>query len=51
LTFGAYLTQRWLPAKRVQLRQSTWDGYRRKADLHILPTLGRTAIRRLRLDE
>jgi integrase len=48
LTLGAYLTQRWLPAKRVQLRQSTWDGYRRNANLHILPTLGRTAIRRLR---
>jgi integrase len=48
LTFGAFLTQRWLPAKRVQLRQSTWDGYRRKVELHILPMLGRTAIRRLR---
>jgi integrase len=48
LTFGAYLTQRWLPAKRIQLRPSTWDGYRRKADLHIIPTIGRIAIRRLR---
>jgi integrase len=48
LTFGAYLTQRWLPAKRVQLQPSTWDGYRRKIELHILPTLGRTAVRRLR---
>ena len=41
LTFGAYLTRRWLPAKRVQLQPSTWDGYRRKIELHILPTLGR----------
>ena len=48
LTFGAYLTRRWLPAKRVQLQPSTWDGYRRKIELHILPTLGHTAIRRLR---
>jgi integrase len=27
---------------------STWDGYRRKVDRHILPTLGRITIRRLR---
>jgi integrase len=47
LTFGAYLTQRWLPAKRVALRASTYDGYRRKIERHILPTLGRVGIRRL----
>jgi integrase len=48
LTFGAFLTNRWLPGKRLTLRASTWDGYRRKVDRHILPTLGRIALRRLR---
>ncbi len=50
LTLGAYLTGRWLPGKRVALATSTWDGYRRKIDRHILPTLGRIRIRRLRTD-
>ncbi|MEN8040091.1 MAG: tyrosine-type recombinase/integrase [Actinomycetota bacterium] len=48
LTFGAYLTTRWLPGKKLELARSTWDGYRRKIDRHILPTLGKVAIRRLK---
>ncbi len=28
LSFGAYLTTRWLPGKRLVLAASTWDGYR-----------------------
>ena len=48
LTFGAYLTTRWLPGKKLELARSTWDGYRRKIDRHILPALGTVAIRRLR---
>ncbi|MDP9069817.1 MAG: N-terminal phage integrase SAM-like domain-containing protein [Actinomycetota bacterium] len=48
LSFGAYLTTRWLPGKRLALRATTWDGYRRKIDRHILPMLGRIPIRRLR---
>lgn len=48
LSFGAYLTTRWLPGKKVELARSTWDGYRRKIDRHILPTLGSVSIRRLR---
>lgn len=43
LSFGAYLTTRWLPGKRLVVAASTWDGYRRKIDHHILPSLGRTA--------
>lgn len=50
LTFDAYLTERWLPGKRLALAASTWDGYRRKIERHILPTLGRIPIRRLRDD-
>ena len=48
LTFGAYLNTRWLPGKKITLAQSTWDGYRRKIDRHILPVIGRIPIRRLR---
>ncbi len=47
LTFGAYLTQQWLPGKANTLATSTWHGYRRKIEHHILPTLGAIAIRRL----
>ncbi len=48
LSFGAYLTTRWLPGKKLELAHSTWDGYRRKIELHVLPSLGRIPIRRLR---
>ena len=48
LAFGAYLTTRWLPGKKLELAHSTWDGYRRKIELHVLPSLGRIPIRRLR---
>jgi hypothetical protein len=48
LSFGAYLTTRWLPGKRLVVATSTWDGYRRKIERHILPSLGRTSLRRLR---
>ncbi len=48
LTFGVYLTTRWLPAKRVVLAESTYDGYRRNVERHILPALGRIGLRRLR---
>ena len=48
LTFGACLTNHWLPGKRINLAESTWDDYRRKIDRHILPVIGRIPIRRLR---
>jgi integrase len=48
LTFGAYLTSTWLPGKKISLAQSTWDGYRRKIERHILPAIGHLRIRRLR---
>ena len=40
-TLGVYLTTRWLPTKQLTLRPSTWDGYRRLIELHVLPHLGR----------
>lgn len=51
LTFGAYLTSQWLPAKKLHLATSTYRGYERNVQLHILPTLGRVGIRRLRYQQ
>ena len=47
LSFGVYMTARWLPGKKVELAHSTWDGYRRKVELHV-PSLANVPIRRLR---
>lgn len=51
LTFGAYLTSQWLPAKKLQLATSTYRGYERNVQRHILPVLGRISIRRLRYQQ
>ena len=51
LTFGAYLTEQWLPGKANTLAESTWHGYHRKVERHILPTLGRIPIRRLKVSD
>lgn len=48
LSFGVYLTTRWLPGKRVVLATSTYAGYRRNVERHVLPSLGRIGLRRLR---
>jgi integrase len=50
MTFGVYLTARWLPGKRLVLADSTYDGYRRNVERHVLPALGGVALRRLRPD-
>lgn len=51
LTFGAYLTSQWLPAKQLHLATSTYRGYERNVQRHVLPTLGRVSIRRLRYQQ
>ena len=51
LTFGAYLTQTWLPAKRIELRPTTWHGYQRIVNRHVLPALGSVPMRRLRPEQ
>jgi len=51
LTFGAYLTSQWLPAKKQHLATSTYKGYERNVRRHILPVLGRTGLRRLRYQQ
>jgi len=48
LTLGAYLTSRWLPGKRIALAATTYNGYRRNVDNHIVPAVGRIGLRRLR---
>jgi integrase len=48
MTFGVFLTTRWLPGTRLVLADSTYDGYRRKIGRHVLPALGAVALRRLR---
>jgi integrase len=48
LTFGAYLISQWLPAKRQHLATSTYRGYERNVQRHIIPALGAVGIRRLR---
>src|SRR5271155_3465548 len=50
LTVAIYLTQRWLPSKRLTLRVSTFDAYRRMTNLHLIPHIGRIPLRRLRPD-
>lgn len=48
LTFGVYLMARWLPGKKVVLATSTYAGYQRNVERHVLPALGRVGLRRLR---
>jgi hypothetical protein len=48
LTFGAYLTGQWLPSKKLQLAASTYRGYERNVQRHVVPALGRIGLRRLR---
>ncbi|MFZ2057023.1 MAG: N-terminal phage integrase SAM-like domain-containing protein, partial [Acidimicrobiales bacterium] len=49
-TLGAYLTRRWLPTKKLALRPSTWDSYRRNIEHHVLPELGRIPLRHVRAE-
>jgi len=47
VTLGSYLTDRWLPTKRAQLRLSTFDSYRRNIKLHVIPRIGHIPLQRL----
>ncbi|MGH9040786.1 MAG: site-specific integrase, partial [Acidimicrobiia bacterium] len=51
ITLGAYLTEKWLPAQRSQLKHSTFDSYRRTIELHVLPTLGQVPLGRVLPEE
>jgi integrase len=47
LTLGEYLTVRWLPAQKSQLRASTYDSYHRNIELHVLPRVGGIPLQKL----
>src|SRR5438093_7728175 len=47
ITLGTYLTEKWLPGQRSQLRPSTFDSYERNLRLHVLPAIGRIPLQRL----
>ncbi|MGH9890829.1 MAG: tyrosine-type recombinase/integrase [bacterium] len=43
-TLGEYLLNEWLPATRTTIRPSTWESYRQKVVVHIVPALGNTQL-------
>ena len=47
LTVGEYLTTRWLPTQRSQLRPSTFDGYSRTVKAHVIPHIGGIPLQKL----
>jgi integrase len=47
ITLGDYLVERWLPLRKSQLGHSTYDGYRRSINLHVLPRIGMIPLQRL----
>lgn len=47
ITLGVYLLERWLPARKTQLGETTFSSYRRNIELHVVPYLGSMALKRL----
>jgi len=47
ITLGDYLTERWLPTKRSQLRRSTFNSYEANVVNHVVPGIGAIALQRL----
>lgn len=47
ITLGDYLTERWLPIKRAQLRQSTFNSYKANIANHVVPGIGAIPLQRL----
>lgn len=50
VTFGQFLTERWLPARQMALRPSTFASYRVAINLHVIPELGHVQIQQLSPD-
>jgi integrase len=50
-TLGDYLTGRWLPSKRAQLRPSTFDSYERNINNHVVPRIGSIPLQRLTAED
>jgi integrase len=51
ITLGTYLTERWLPIRRSQVRHSTWAAYRRAIETHVIPNIGATPLQRLTAED
>jgi integrase len=51
ITLGEYLVERWLPAKRGQLRASTFDSYARNVRNHVVPRIGSIPLQRLTAED
>lgn len=47
ITLGAYLSERWLPAQRSQLKDTTFHSHESNLKLHVLPTLSGVPLARL----
>jgi integrase len=50
LTVGAFLYNSWLPAKKLEIRATTFSRYEWMIDHYVLPHLGTMLLRRLRAD-
>jgi integrase len=47
VTLGEYLQERWLPARKAQLRPTTFDSYRRNIENHVVPAIGAVPLQKL----
>jgi len=50
VTFGEFLTERWLPTKQMAVRASTYASYRAMVERHVQPALGQIPIQQLTAD-
>ena len=50
VTFGEFLTDRWMPCKRRQVRATTGYRYAWMADRYVVPLIGAIPLRQLRAD-
>lgn len=47
IALGAYLTERWIPLRKSQVRHSTWESFRRTINLRVLPHIGQIPMEKL----
>lgn len=50
VSLGRFLTEDWLPAKRLALRPTTWGRYAWMVEHYVVPALGDVPLRRLRAE-
>lgn len=47
LTLAEFVRDEWLPTIGTQVKESTWDSYRRNLDNHVLPAIGATPLQQV----